>query len=211
MGQSTVLHVDDDERFLELSRTAFERAAVDGGVDVETAGTAADGLARLREGGVDCLVSDSVCLPDGDPLVAAARRVAPEVPIVVFTGAERAGHAALGDAYVRKGAADDFRRVAGAVRELVDDDPLGADWTLVGRHEWDGPVELPTTIARAVGEHLDRDVFDLPPLYRSVEPEALDALLDPSLEGRTPAGTSVRFAYAGVEVFVTGEGHVGVR
>jgi CheY-like chemotaxis protein len=217
MGRSTVLHVDDNEDFLDVSRTAFERRTADGAVDIESVATAEAGLDRLRRGEVDCLVSDSIRLPDGDPLVAVARRVAPEVPVVVFTGAERANHVALGDAYVRKGGSDDFARVATAVRELLTTDPIGDDWTLVGRHSWTAPVELATTIARSVAAHLDRDVLDLPPLYESIEPEALCTLLDPTGAGpdpeseRDPMGTRVRFSYAGVEVLVTEGGHVGVR
>lgn len=78
----TVLLVDDDAEFLDLASQLFDRA----GVSSLTATSAQEGLSLLEARTVDCAVSDSLVLPDGEPLVSALRRVAPDVPIVLFTG-----------------------------------------------------------------------------------------------------------------------------
>jgi CheY-like chemotaxis protein len=206
-GQATVVHVDDDPRVLSLSRRVL--SSDDDDREIETAETAAEGLDLVESREVDCLVSDSVRLPDGEPLVAAARQTAPEVPIVVFTGSEESEEAVHADAYVRKGDPDDFQTVATAVEELLDEQPLPDGWTVVARHAWDGPFELGTTIVRAAaavrGEEASPD--DLPPLYGAIDPDALVDLLDPGRSG----STSVTFAYDGRTFRVTDRGVVGVK
>lgn len=48
------------------------------------------------------------------------------------------------------------------------------------------------------------DTTDLEPLYDSIDPEALDALFKPGVDG------TVRFAYEGCDVVVHGDGNVRV-
>jgi CheY-like chemotaxis protein len=87
MNNSPVLlHVDDDEDSLELSRSQFERLLP--GVDVLTRTDAESALATLSMESVDTVVSDSIELPDGTPFVEAARNAYPELPIVLYTGRE---------------------------------------------------------------------------------------------------------------------------
>lgn len=81
-----ILHVDDDEGCLELSRSQFERLLPD--VDVLTRQDAESALATLSVEAVDAVVSDSIELADGTPFVEAARNAYPELPIVLYTGRE---------------------------------------------------------------------------------------------------------------------------
>lgn len=85
MNDSTViLHVDDDEACLDLSRSWFERLLP--AADVLTRTDPDDALATLSVESVDAVVSDSISLTDGTPFVEAARNAYPELPIVLYTG-----------------------------------------------------------------------------------------------------------------------------
>lgn len=74
-----------------------------------------------------------------------------------------------------------------------------------------GDVPPSQRVLRQVASLLDVDSLELPPLYESVDPDALDALF------ATPDGLSsirtgtVSFAYAGCTVFVDDGGDVTVR
>lgn len=81
-----ILHVDDDEQCLELSRSSFERSLPD--VDVISRDDPDEALATLSVEPVDAIISDSVTLADGTPFVEAARNAYPDVPIVLYTGRE---------------------------------------------------------------------------------------------------------------------------
>lgn len=60
-------------------------------------------------------------------------------------------------------------------------------------------------VVTAVAEAAGTDPFDLePPLYHSIDPEALDRLLSTGLDGR------IRFEYGGYTVTVQGDGTVSV-
>ena len=56
MPHITVLHVEDDSDFADLSKTFLER---DHGIEVLTENSASRGLERLEKNGdIDCIVSD---------------------------------------------------------------------------------------------------------------------------------------------------------
>ena len=80
-----VLHVDDDGEFLDLAATFLERE--DDRIDVVTATSAGDGLDRLAEGDIDCIVSD-YDMPgrNGLEFLDAVRERDPEIPFVLYTG-----------------------------------------------------------------------------------------------------------------------------
>lgn len=79
-----VLHVDDDDRILELVATRLEREF--DRLDVETTTTVDDAIDAL-EADVDCIVTD-YRMPGDDGLALLKRiRIAdPDVPVVFFTG-----------------------------------------------------------------------------------------------------------------------------
>jgi CheY-like chemotaxis protein len=206
-GEPTVVHVDDDPRVLSLGRRVL--SSDDGDREIRTAETAADGLELVESGEVDCLVSDSVRLPDGEPLVSAARRSAPGLPIVVFTGSVELSESVHADACIQKGDPDDYQSVAAAVDSLLEADPLGDGWTVAARHAWDGPVELGTTIVRVAATRRGDEVdpTELPPLYGTIDPEAIEDILASDLD----SSRSVSFSYDGARFRITGDGLVGVR
>ena len=81
----TVLHVDDDPAFLEMVGTFLERE--DDRLDVETAESAAEGVERLAEGGVDCVVSDyDIPERNGIAFLERVREDHPDLPFILFTG-----------------------------------------------------------------------------------------------------------------------------
>ncbi|ELY36495.1 HalOD1 output domain-containing protein [Natronorubrum tibetense] len=57
------------------------------------------------------------------------------------------------------------------------------------------------TIVDAVSEAEDCDPLTLPPLWNVIDPEALDALFEPTRGGQPRAGR-VSFAYVGYEITV---------
>jgi len=80
-----VLHVDDDSAFAEMTAEFLERE--DERFDVQTAGSAAEGLERVRAGGIDCIVSDyDMPRQNGIEFLESVRENHPDVPFVLFTG-----------------------------------------------------------------------------------------------------------------------------
>ncbi|WP_276272584.1 hybrid sensor histidine kinase/response regulator [Haloarcula litorea] len=84
-GRVRVLHVDDDEGFLEVAVSMLERECGDVDVVPLTDPTAA--LDRLAAEPFDCVVSDYEMTPiDGLELLRAVRSDHPDLPFVLFTG-----------------------------------------------------------------------------------------------------------------------------
>ena len=86
------------------------------------------------------------------------------------------------------------------------DAPTGTN--VVTTHWCSGSEITPVyAVISAVAEATGTDPYELSPLYKAVDPEALDRLLD------SRPGTSVsviRFRYAGYEICVEGCGEVSV-
>jgi len=78
---------------------------------------------------------------------------------------------------------------------------VGRDWTVTNAYGDDPPSHA---VARSVAAATDRVVVDLPPLYETIDTDALDHLFDRG------ARVAVSFRYAGCDVTVTGL-HVVVR
>lgn len=127
--QRTVLHVDDDPEFLELSELLFDRAAT---FETLTAPTAEDGIRLLETHEIDCVISDFVVSTDGTPFISAARDVDVDVPIILFTGKEwdlvsDDAFAANVTEYVQKAGVEEIQIVKSRVDEF-----LGADHGSLG-------------------------------------------------------------------------------
>lgn len=75
------------------------------------------------------------------------------------------------------------------------------------RYDWDA-VRASTAVVEMVAIAADVEPSALEPLYHTVDPEALDALVGRS--GATGVETEVRFTYAGFDVTVGGDGAVTV-
>ncbi len=80
-----ILHVDDEPDFAEMVATFLERE--EDGLTVETAPSASEGLARLADGDVDCVVSDYE-MPgrNGIDFLERVREEYPELPFILYTG-----------------------------------------------------------------------------------------------------------------------------
>lgn len=225
--QLTVLHVDDDPSFLRLTGRKLEHEG--SRMQVMTATTAEEAFDLLGDGRFDCLVSDSMQTADGESFVTAVRRRHPDLPLVLFTGAEweavaddaeRAGVAA----YVQKGAEDPLPTLTARVETVTgtataDADAsagtlphvtgglLGDEWQQVATHDWEADAELVVTVVEAVDRLLGSD-DGRTPLYNAINGEALESLL----RRRDDDGTTVvRFPFRGLDIAVTGSGAVAVK
>lgn len=84
-GGIHVLHVDDEPTFAELVVDMLERE--DDRFAVETATDASEGLTRLTDEDVDCIVSDfDMPGQNGIEFLDAVREEHPDLPFVLFTG-----------------------------------------------------------------------------------------------------------------------------
>ncbi|AUV83095.1 hypothetical protein C2R22_16775 [Salinigranum rubrum] len=237
MNESTViLHVDDDESCLELSRSSLQGALPN--VDVVTRTDADEALATLAVESVDAVVSDSIELTDGTPFVEAARNTYPDLPIVLYTGREftdaapvitRAGVTE----YVQKRADSAVRDLVGRVERLVDGDGSlsSADrfrYTPPGRDAGSAdPVDTPdaadaeaewTELARCDPTSVDDlvvtlvdvlgDRADERPLVELFDAEALARVFDSPSDDVT---IQVRLRLDTHEVAVTADGVVASR
>lgn len=210
----SVLHVDDEPDVLDLSANLFERG--DSRVSVVTAGSGSDGMAVLENRPVDCVVSDSIRMPDGESFVEAASR-ATDAPIVLFTAKEWrdvAADAVAADVseYVRKADVSDYKTVLRHVLRLTDDptvDPAPAR-RLIGRHDFESPTELGVSIVHAVDEVVEGEAVDFDPLYDAVDPDALESVFAPVVGTTHASQLEVRFEYQGLELVVSGDGNIAV-
>jgi PAS domain S-box-containing protein len=120
----SVLHVDDDPDFADISADFLERE--DGRLTVETATDAGEALGRLEGETFDCIVSDhDMPGKDGIAFLEAVREDRPDLPFVLFTGkgseeiASEAVSAGVSD-YLQKGGPDQFAVLANRITNLVE-------------------------------------------------------------------------------------------
>ncbi|MWG36709.1 HalOD1 output domain-containing protein [Halomarina oriensis] len=73
------------------------------------------------------------------------------------------------------------------------------------RYDPSASGSLSVTVAAAVGEALDTDPMAVAPLYRSVDPDALDSLF---VESNVTAEAQLSFVHDGCSVTVRGDGDV---
>ncbi|WP_224448252.1 HalOD1 output domain-containing protein [Haloprofundus salilacus] len=77
------------------------------------------------------------------------------------------------------------------------------------RHSGERPSD---TVVRAVADAVDVDQLSLPPLFDSLDPDALDDILNDSLDlFDRPGGRVVEFHYAGSSVAACDDGRVVVQ
>lgn len=220
----TVLHVDDDPGVLDLSDAWFRGRA---DVAWRTTADPDEALSMLADGQVDCLVSDSLRLSDGDSFVSRAKTTSPDLPIVLFTASD---HEDVDEAaqvaasrYVKKAPSTEFATIHDHVVSLTgpadaavdgsvaagspDHDSDDAEWVRVGHYDWASDADLGTSLLEAVvDEETESDDGPSPALYEYVDAEALEELLAPRPDGSTRPRIRVQFRYAGRELAVTNEG-----
>ncbi len=111
-----VLHVDDDPDFGTLAAMLVEREA-DADLTVTTVRSAAEGLSRLADEEVDCIVSDyEMPEMDGLEFLRAVRNRHAELPFILFTG--RGSEEVARDAF-RAGATDYMQKETGVDQYAV--------------------------------------------------------------------------------------------
>ncbi|GAA0673571.1 PAS domain S-box protein [Natronoarchaeum mannanilyticum] len=120
----TVVHVDDDQQFADLTKTYLERE--DDRIDVRIETSPGDALDRIEASDVDCVVSDyDMPEMDGLELLEAVRREHSELPFILFTGkgteeiASEAISAGVTD-YLRKGGTDRYAVLAHRIVNAVE-------------------------------------------------------------------------------------------
>ncbi|MFB6090233.1 MAG: response regulator [Halobellus sp.] len=126
-GEISVLHVDDEPGFADLTREFLERA--DDRFSVETATNADEGCERLDEGQFDCVVSD-YDMPgrDGIEFLEAVRERDPNLPFILFTGkgseeiASEAISAGVTDYLQKERGSDQYTVLANRIVNAVDHD-----------------------------------------------------------------------------------------
>lgn len=215
LSPPVVLHVDDDEAVLDLGAVTFGRS--DAEVTVLRHVDPDEALARLASTRVDCVVSDSIKLDDGTPFVVAARELDSSVPIVLFTGTEWEAVRPIAErvdtiSYVQKGdgAATELGR---QVREHLDSTATDLDdeWSVLCRHDWSDDEELTTRIVEAIEAHTGQAFETLPPLFDSVDADALTSLFSSVDTTGKERAVEVRFVWGEYELLVTDDGIVAVR
>ena len=75
----------------------------------------------------------------------------------------------------------------------------------------DGTDPPSSVVVESIASITDRDRFDLDPLYQVVDPDALDALFEPRVDGCHRGEGEVTFAYHGYEVAVRSYGVIAIQ
>ncbi|KAB1198324.1 MULTISPECIES: response regulator [Haloferax] len=237
-GSQSVLHVDDDREMLALSMATFRKFD---DVSLLTATTATEALRVFSEHEIDCVVSDSLVLPDGVPLVEALRREDEDVPIVLFTAKDWTEVADVASAahvseYVQKAGPDDLSAVLQHVGSFVGDDcdeSFGDDTSAVAQALSDHAAATADASFsldenwELIGQWVGDDELGIvvveaieshaglpaidEPLYRYIDSDALEELLRPVLEDEERPGIEVRFPYGEFQLAVTSTGDIFAR
>ena len=120
-----VLHVEDDPGFAELTATLLEQAVPR--IDVQTAPDANAGMAALRAHAVDCIVTDyDIPGRTGIEFLRSVRERWPELPVIVFTGTNRASivtdalDAGATDWFRKESGTEQYALLANRIRHAVD-------------------------------------------------------------------------------------------
>lgn len=92
-----------------------------------------------------------------------------------------------------------------------DQDPARSDEVVRGVHDWAGRGNIETDVVLTVAAAADVDPLDLPTLNDSVDPDALNRLLDTAGAGSHEFRGEVSFPYAGHEVTVRSSGTIRVE
>jgi len=74
-------------------------------------------------------------------------------------------------------------------------------------HDWADQEEVVSSIVDAIAVATEEDALQLPPLYGTIDPDALDDLFGPS---PTTANASVRFEHGDCTVVVTNDGRISI-
>lgn len=85
----------------------------------------------------------------------------------------------------------------------IEGDSAGGGWIVESRIDRDDSIGY--EVAEAVAVATDTAMEDLPPLYRSIDTDALNGLVAPRRDGSARSKVAVEFEYHGAVVTVDGE------
>lgn len=115
-----VLHIDDCENDLELTKAALTSLSPD--IEIEWAFSASEGLSKLRCNNFDCVISD-LRMPemDGLELLRVVRSKFSRIPFIMLTGegdrnvALEAMRTGADEYYDKEGALEHFRQLLSSI------------------------------------------------------------------------------------------------
>lgn len=97
-------------------------------------------------------------------------------------------------------------RSGGGLADEIGYDPRAE--TFHAQHDWKEDQSLSTTIIEAVGEATASDPVEMEPLYRSLDPDALNSLFRPRSNDGHQCDGQLIFSFAGHDVAVHSHGHI---
>lgn len=196
----TVLIADDVPEEAEFYADYVGRQ---GGVTPVTALSSREALERLDDRSIDCLVSDSLRTDDGESLVAVAKERWPDLPVLLHSGHPRETLPVdVVDGYLQKGSAPEGQTtldaLVAAIDELTTPDGPAAedprrDWDTLGTYDWVEEASPTVTALQALDDRTGVDVDTMPPLYETVEPDAVDRFLTHAAGSPSAADSHVQF------------------
>lgn len=218
-SKQNVLFVDDVPEDASLYADYFDQ---DSTIQPITALSADEGLTRLAQSEIDCVVSDSVHTEEGDPLVAVAKQRYPDIPVLLHSG--RSADmlpTEIVDKFLQKGTRTDdstaLEILSDSIRELVAEEhqptaPRQNDsdqrWHSLGTFDWSRQDSLVVTVLEALAAETGSDIEDLGPLYDSIDPDALTVLMTHAATKGTNSTAEVQFEMSGYTVRVRSDGTV---
>lgn len=230
-GSITALYVDDDPQLPELVSSQLEQ--IDGRISIITEHHAENGVDRLEETAIDCIISDyQMPETDGLEFLEAVRAEYPSLPFILYTGKGSEDIAAKAinngvDAYVQKKlGSGQYSILANHITSLVEKHRTEQRlaWIERNAHLPETGDELPpgeTTdspepsvsmqIVRRVAELEEVDPVELPPLYEVVDADILDGLIASTTDAPNEANFSVTFEYNEYTVTVDGNQDISIE
>ncbi len=120
-----VLHIDDKPDFTELTKQFLEKENEN--IQVTTENSAKDGLEKLKQKNIDCIISDyKMSNTDGLEFLKRVRENHPNLPFILFTGkgseeiASKAISAGATDYLQKQGSSDQYTILANRIKNAVD-------------------------------------------------------------------------------------------
>jgi PAS domain S-box-containing protein len=137
-GMISLLYVDDEESFLQLTKRYIERG---GTITVDTAESAEIALQKLKSNNYDAVVSDyQMPVMNGIEFLTVFRKEYPTLPFIIFTGKGREEIAIEAfekgaDSYIQKGGEpkSQFAELVHKVQAAVDQRKADAQVTVLNR------------------------------------------------------------------------------
>ncbi len=167
MRPITVLHVDDDSGFLEVTAQSLERE--NDRLSVISAGSPSEGLEILRNTDVDCVVSDyEMPNTNGFEFFEMVRSTHPDIPFLLFTGkgseeiASDAISMGVSDYLQKEVGSEQYTLLANRITNLVDGARAqngGTDESTLVKSHRDVSLRLGETLLNQIFEQVPASLY----------------------------------------------------